>query len=1170
MHKSLALLCLFGSVLSGDVFAQNQTVINGSVTAPVPLAGAGCTFNWINDQPSIGLAASGVGNIAAFTATNAGSTPVVATIMVIPASTVYAYIPNESDNTVSVVNAVSGSLVATIPVGMLPDAEAISPDGSTVYISNQGSHDVSVINTATNTVIATIPIGFPAKAIVVNHAGAMVYVASGNGVKVISTVSNTVVGTLSSGSPDGIAIDPTDQYVYTVDYASPGVVKQIDVTDNVTTFNVTAGSESFGATISPDGSRLYVTNTQSANVTVIDVATHTTIATVPVGHDPLESAVSPDGNTVYVTNSVDGTVSVIDAATNTVTATIACGSPANTPNVSADGKVLYVTAGNNLVAINTATNTISWTTAVGQGPEAIGNFLTPATCGSTPSSFTITVNPTPNIAAGAAAGYISACAGSASSSPAIQQFKVTASAATGDVTATAPAGFDVSLSLYNGYGNSVTLTPVAGALNQPVYVRSAASAPAGNISGNVTLTEGGQTEQTVAVAGFISSPPTVDPVANQIVQNGAPTAAVNFTGSGNTFTWTNSTPGIGLAADGTGNIPSFTAINTGTMPIVATISVTDKNAGFAYVGQTTANNVTVINTSTQTIVGSIVVGNDPYGMWQTPNGGLLYVANSQSNSLSAINTATQAVTATIPVGQKPVGIVGSADGSTLYVVGQGDNEVSVVNTATQTVTATIPVGSFPEAIVMTLDGATLYVTNQVDNSISVISTASHAVTGTIVVGSSPEAICLSPDGTKLYEVNDGDNNLYVISTASNTVLSIIPVGSQPHNLAISADGSTVYTANQGTDNSISVVNTASATVTATIPVGSYPDGLALSPDGSSLYVTNLNTANVMVINTATNTVTNTIPVDPDPGSLGNFVGNGGCPSQPMTFTITINPTAPVITATGDLTPMTTIYGTPSPAEPFTVSGTNLTAGLVVTPPPGFEIGTDGATFSSTVTIDVAATVSPTPIYLRLAAATPVSTYTGNITITSTGATTLNLAIPASTVTPAPLTITANDATRPYGQANPIFTFTYSGFQRNESEASLVTPPQGTTTATQSSPAGDYPIIASGAEDSNYSFAYTPGTLKITPVSMAVSIPSAFTPNGDGKNDSWDIRNLSNYRQCKVTVFNRYGQAVFTSTGYGEPWNGRQNGTDVPAGTYVYTIDLGNGSKPITGTVMVIR
>lgn len=70
--------------------------------------------------------------------------------------------------------------------------------------------------------------------------------------------------------------------------------------------------------------------------------------------------------------------------------------------------------------------------------------------------------------------------------------------------------------------------------------------------------------------------PNVAQPANQTVCNNAATAAVNFTGTvpGTTFSWTNNTPSIGLAASGTGNIASFTATNTGTAPVVATITVT--------------------------------------------------------------------------------------------------------------------------------------------------------------------------------------------------------------------------------------------------------------------------------------------------------------------------------------------------------------------------------------------------------------------------------------------------------------------------------------------------------------------------------------------------------------------------------------------------------------------
>ncbi|MBK7557948.1 MAG: hypothetical protein IPI54_06530 [Chitinophagaceae bacterium] len=71
-------------------------------------------------------------------------------------------------------------------------------------------------------------------------------------------------------------------------------------------------------------------------------------------------------------------------------------------------------------------------------------------------------------------------------------------------------------------------------------------------------------------------PFTMDPVANQTVCNNANTTAVNFSGApaGAEYNWTNDQTSIGLAASGTGNIASFVATNTGTVPVVSTITVT--------------------------------------------------------------------------------------------------------------------------------------------------------------------------------------------------------------------------------------------------------------------------------------------------------------------------------------------------------------------------------------------------------------------------------------------------------------------------------------------------------------------------------------------------------------------------------------------------------------------
>jgi hypothetical protein len=81
---------------------------------------------------------------------------------------------------------------------------------------------------------------------------------------------------------------------------------------------------------------------------------------------------------------------------------------------------------------------------------------------------------------------------------------------------------------------------------------------------------------------------------------------------------------------------------------------------------------------------------------------------------------------------------------------------------------------------------------------------------------------------------------------------------------------------------------------------------------------------------------------------------------------------------------------------------------------------------------------------------------------------------------APLTIKADDKSKTAGEANPPLTFTAIGFVNGDAPASLITQPILTTTATTSSPAGPYPITASGAANSNYTIGYTPGTLTVKP------------------------------------------------------------------------------------------
>ena len=85
----------------------------------------------------------------------------------------------------------------------------------------------------------------------------------------------------------------------------------------------------------------------------------------------------------------------------------------------------------------------------------------------------------------------------------------------------------------------------------------------------------------------------------------------------------------------------------------------------------------------------------------------------------------------------------------------------------------------------------------------------------------------------------------------------------------------------------------------------------------------------------------------------------------------------------------------------------------------------------------------------------------------------------------------------------------------------------------------------------------------------LEIPNAFTPNGDGINDLWTIKNSEMYPEMKVLVYNSAGKQVFNSKGYSSPWNGRERGNLLPTNTYYYYIDLVNGSKRLSGSVTLI-
>lgn len=82
--------------------------------------------------------------------------------------------------------------------------------------------------------------------------------------------------------------------------------------------------------------------------------------------------------------------------------------------------------------------------------------------------------------------------------------------------------------------------------------------------------------------------------------------------------------------------------------------------------------------------------------------------------------------------------------------------------------------------------------------------------------------------------------------------------------------------------------------------------------------------------------------------------------------------------------------------------------------------------------------------------------------------------------------------------------------------------------------------------------------------------SAFTPNNDGDNDVFYIGNIFKYPNNVLKVYNRYGQLIYTSSGYKNDWDGSYQGNKVPTGTYFYILDSGTDKGKYTGSVTILR
>jgi YVTN family beta-propeller protein len=272
------------------------------------------------------------------------------------------------------------------------------PPGLLAYVSNEVSQDLSVIATDRDSVIATIPLGARVRGVHVSPDGRFVYVAlSGSprcpptmsdadcaklpvnkqkdGVAQIDVATRTVVRTMPGGSdPEQFALSPDGSRLY-VSNEDAATASVLEPNTGTLVAAVPVGTEPEGVGVSPDGKLVFVTGETSNNITALNAVDGKVLFHIAVDKRPRDMGFLPDGSRLYVSAEVGGTVSVVDVAKRRRIAVIPFpeGSRPMGVRVAPDGKRVYVCTGRHgtVEVIDPATNTIVGSVKVGTRPWGI-------------------------------------------------------------------------------------------------------------------------------------------------------------------------------------------------------------------------------------------------------------------------------------------------------------------------------------------------------------------------------------------------------------------------------------------------------------------------------------------------------------------------------------------------------------------------------------------------------------------------------------------------------------------------------------------------------------------------------------------------------------------------------------------------------------------------------
>ena len=853
---------------------------------------------------------------------------------------------------------------------------------------------------------------------------------------------------------------------------SPATAQTLTVTANNATRVFGAANPTFTGTI---------TGAQNGDTFTESFSTPAT-TTSNVGSYPIVPAASGTNLGNYTVNIVDGTLSVTAASTTTT--------------LSAPASSTYNASVTLTATVTSSAGTPAGTVTFYNGAAALGTGTLNGSGVATLSTATLPVG-TDNLTA----TYATAGNFSGSTSPA-SSISVTQASQTITFPAIASrpygsAAFAVSATSSAGSGYPVTITVQSG----PAAINGGSVSLSGVGTVVLLASQAGDKNYSAATAtqSFQVTPAPLTVSANNATRaygaanpvfSGTVTGVVGSDSFTESFTTT-----------------ATTSSNAGSYPIVPAVTgpqsnytVTIVNGALTVTGATTTTTVSAPGTAGYG--NSVTLTATVASTAGTPAGTVTFYSGTTALGTGTLNGSGVATlsTTTLPVGTDSITASYAAAGN--FSASTSPAISITVSTASQTITfspiPSRPYGSGPFAVTATSSlGSSYPVTITVQSGPAVINGGTVSLTGagTVVL--------------QAMQTGDTDHDAATATQSFQVTPAPLTVSANNANRAFGAANPVFSGTVTGTLGSDSFTESFTTTATPSSNVGSYPIVPAVSGPKSNYTVTIVN--GTLTVTAAATTTMLSAPATASYGSAVTLTATvasaAGTPAGTVTFlsgstvlgTGTLNGGGTATLSTSALPAgtdsVTASYGalgnfagSVSTATTITVNATSQT----ITFPAIASRAYGSAPFAVSATSSLG---SSYPVTINVASG-PATISGGTVSVTGVGTVVLQATQagnkdygPASAtqsfqVTPAPLTISANNASRVYAAANPVFNGTVTGTVGGDSFTESFT-----TTATATSNAGNYPIVpaVTGAQLANYTVTTVNGALTVTPAGTATTL-----------------------------------------------------------------------------------